>query len=262
MKEVYVQLMSNASKTEFPSNAANSFKNRLPYPLQFKETGWKVGLTSLSYPTPPTRPHQTHTFEKDDLICRFKWTSKSEDIRGNVKIDNWTFTLTGQNLIEDKSLITGGRALMKYIIHGYMTEVRRLVTDKGDSLMTTNGEPKKFYLVFKWEGDDLIIDNSNTFLDEASGRNRPEVLFGTKLVEAMKWIGKDEYGYYYTNGNLRTEADATPDDVKRDWTNIDQYRSWTEFWSYSNEGLQLSPIGVLFTWTKRIRKTLEEACPY
>ena len=241
MKEVYVQLMSNASKTEFPSNAANRFKNRLPYPLQFKEAGWKVGLTSLSYPTPPTRPHQTHTFEPNDLICRFKWSSKSEDIRGNVKIDDWTFTLTGQNLIEDKSLITGGRALMKYIIHRYMTEVRRVVTDKGDSLVTTNGEPKKFYLVFKWEGDDLIIDNSNTFLDEANGRNRPEVLFGTKLVEAMKWIGKDEHGYYYTNGNLRTEADAMPDDVKRDWTNIDQYRTWTEFWSYSNEGLQLSP---------------------
>ena len=186
MKEFYVQLMSNASKTEFPSNAANSFKNRLPYPMQFKEPGWKVGLTSLSYPTPPARPHQTHTFEKDDLICRFKWTSKSVDIRGNVKIDNWTFTLTGQNLIEDKSLITGGRALMKNIINRYMSEVRRVVTDKGDSLVTTNGEPKKFYLVFKWKGDDLIIDNSNKFLDEASERNKPEVLFGTKLVEAMK----------------------------------------------------------------------------
>ena len=108
------------------------------------------------------------------------------DIQGNVKIDNWTFNLTGQNLIEDKALITGGRPLMKYIINRYMSEVRKGVTDKGDSLVTTNGEPKKFYLVFKWKGDDLIIGNSNTFLDEANGRNRPEVLFSTKLVEAMK----------------------------------------------------------------------------
>ena len=120
-----------------------------------------------------------------------------------------------------------------------MSEVRRLVTDKGDSLVTDDG--KNFYLVFKWEGDDLIIDNSNTFLSEAGGRNRPEVLFGTKLVEAMEWIGKDQYGFYLTNGNLRTEADATPDNVKRDWADIDNYRTWTDFWSYSNEGLQLSP---------------------
>ena len=108
MKEFYVQLMSNASLSEFPTNTANSFKNRLPAPLMFREPGWKVGLTSLSYPTPPTRPHQTHTFEKDDLICRFKWSSKSIDIRGNVRIDQWTFNLTGQNLIEDKAVITGG----------------------------------------------------------------------------------------------------------------------------------------------------------
>ena len=174
MKEFHVQLMSNASQTEFPSNAANSFKNRPPYPLQFKEPRWKVGLASMSYPTPPTRPHQTHTFELDNLICQFKWTSKSEDIRGNIKVNNNTFTLTGQNLLEDKSLIKGGHVLMKYIISCYMSEVRRLVTDKGDSLVTTNGEAKKFYLVFKWEGDDLIIDNSNTFLNESNRRNRPK----------------------------------------------------------------------------------------
>ena len=78
MKEFYVQLMSNASNTEFPSNAANSFKNRLPYPLQFKEPGWKVGLVSASYPTPPLRTHQTHTFEPDDLICPFQWMKKGK----------------------------------------------------------------------------------------------------------------------------------------------------------------------------------------
>ena len=72
MKEFYVQLMSNACTTEFPANHANSFKNRLPYPLRFREAGWKVGLSSLSYPTPPARPHQMHTFEPDDLICRFQ----------------------------------------------------------------------------------------------------------------------------------------------------------------------------------------------
>ena len=239
MKDFYVQLTSNASTTEFPANTAHHFKNRMPYPLQFREPGWKVGLASLLYPTPPSRPHQSHTFEADDLICRFKWTSESLDIRGDVKVNNWTFNLTGRQLIEDKALITGGRALMKYIINRYMSEVRRLVTDKGDSLVPSEGD--KFYLVFKWEGDDLIIDNSNTFLSEAGGRNRPEVLFGAKLVEAMQWIGKDQYGFYLTNGNLRTEADATPDNVKRDWAHIDQYRTWTDFWSFSAEGLQLSP---------------------
>jgi len=58
MKEFYVQLLNNASTNEFPDNKANSFKNRLPYPLMFDDKEWKVGLVSISYPIPPSRPHQ------------------------------------------------------------------------------------------------------------------------------------------------------------------------------------------------------------
>ena len=62
-----MQVLSNNSTTEFPENAPHSFKNRLPYPLQFKEEGWKVGLTCMTYPTPPVHPHVTHfPFDKND----------------------------------------------------------------------------------------------------------------------------------------------------------------------------------------------------
>ena len=54
MKDLYVQLMSNASTAEFPANNAHSFKNRLPNPLQFREQGWRVGLASITYPIPPS----------------------------------------------------------------------------------------------------------------------------------------------------------------------------------------------------------------
>ena len=94
--------------------------------------------------------------------------------------------------------------------------------------------------MFRWEGDDLILDNSRTFLNESGTRKHPEVLFGTKLVEAMDWIGTDGHFFYYTNGNLRNELDSVPDDVKKDWSYVDQYRSWSELWNYSYEGLQLS----------------------
>ena len=45
--DFYVQLMSNASTSEFPDNKAHSFKNRLPNPLQLRESGWKVGISDL-----------------------------------------------------------------------------------------------------------------------------------------------------------------------------------------------------------------------
>ena len=244
MKDHYVQLMSNVDTVEFPSNQANHFKNRLPNPLRLEESGWKVGVTGISYPTPPARPPQTHTFDKNDLICRFKWSMQSLDYEGDIVFHVWTLILTGQDLIDDKHLITGGKSLMKYIVNRYETKVRQLVSDKGDTLLTSDS--KKYYPVFKWEGDELLLDNSNTFLKQEEQsvykeRKRPQVIFGPKLVETMKWLVKDLYDVYTTSGNLRNEADRVPDDVKKDWTYVDEGRSWSQLWNYSNQGLQLSP---------------------
>jgi len=112
-------------------------------------------------------------------------------------------------------------------------------------VVTTDG--KNVYPVFRWEGDDLILDNSKTFLNEAGTRIRPEVLFGTKLVEAMKWIRREDpnTGFFIMTGNLNTEADSVPTDVNRDWAYINRERTYAEYWSYSPEGLQLSSY---FNW--------------
>ena len=94
------------------------------------------------------------------------------------------------------------------------------ITDKEDDLTTSDG--KKFYPKFRWEGDDLILENSDTFLNEAIGkrvnRERPEVVFGTKLVEAMKWITYDggDSSFFMMEGNLMTEADSISKDVEKD----------------------------------------------
>ena len=37
-----MQVKSNACTEEFPDNASNKFKNRLPNVLVFRELGWKV----------------------------------------------------------------------------------------------------------------------------------------------------------------------------------------------------------------------------
>ena len=45
---MYVTLLSNTSKSEFPNNKPNSFKVRLAHPLKVKE--WQVGLASIYLP--------------------------------------------------------------------------------------------------------------------------------------------------------------------------------------------------------------------
>lgn len=55
-RSLYVTLLSNTSKPEFPENTPASFKVRLPYPLLVKN--WQVGMVGVYLPetkqaTPP-----------------------------------------------------------------------------------------------------------------------------------------------------------------------------------------------------------------
>ena len=258
MRDFYVQLMSSASTNEFPNNRANSFKNRLPQPLVFDDGNWKVGVANVTYPIPHVQPgqslpqHPLPNFKKNDLICKIKWSMKSKDIKGNVIFTRWEFKLTGADLERDRGLITGGKALMRYIVNRYRVSVKELVSEKGDDLTTSNGDGKKFYPEFRWEGDELVIDNSNTFLDtenaSRANRDRPDVIFGKKLVQAMKWlIREDQFSNYEMRGNLMTEADTITNDFKKDCSMppgpvAERYGSWAETWNYppDDDGLQLS----------------------
>ena len=257
MRDFYVQLLSSASTNEFPNNRANSFKNRLPKPLVLDDGNWKVGVANVTYPIPHIQPgqplpqHPLPNFKKNDIICIIKWSMKSKDMRGVLKFNRWEFKLTGADLIRDRMFITGGKALMRYLVNRYKVSLRELVTDKEDNLTTSNGNGKKFYPEFRWEGDDLILDNSEVYLDVENvsrpNRERPKVIFGKKLVEAMKWITHDgeKNSYYKMYGNLMTEADAISNDVKKDWSipsvpSGERYGSWSEIWKFSDDGLQLS----------------------
>ena len=57
-----MQLLSNASTAEFPSNQLNQFKNRMPYPLQFREPGWKVGMSAMPLPEAPLKMNLKNGF--------------------------------------------------------------------------------------------------------------------------------------------------------------------------------------------------------
>ena len=54
-RSLYVMLLSNTSKPEFPQNTPASFKARLPYPLRVKN--WQVGVAGVYLPeTTRTKP--------------------------------------------------------------------------------------------------------------------------------------------------------------------------------------------------------------
>ena len=70
----YVTLPSHANRREFPNNVANSFKIRLPQPLQLTGGGWQVGLSAISLPD--ARVNLYELVKKDGYII---WTSWDQD---------------------------------------------------------------------------------------------------------------------------------------------------------------------------------------
>ena len=149
-------------------------------------------------------------------------------------------TIAGQDLIDDRHLVYSGKSLMQYIVYRLRREVFMMEKDKLDSLVAPDG--KRFYPTFVWEGEDLLIDNTKTFLNQSGSRRRPKVLMGRKLVETMNWIGQDRFGNYQLSGNLIKEFpdDKVPDVHYRDWLETGGNNAWNPFWVYTNEGLQLS----------------------
>ena len=148
--------------------------------------------------------------------------------------------IKGQDLIDDRLKVTSGKSLMQYIVYRLKRKLTALEFDKGESLRAPDG--KRFFPVFKWEGDELLLDNSETFLDQSGDRKRPEVVWGRKLVEAMNWIRQDQAGDYELLGNLVKELpnDTVPSGAQRDWVKGSGNNDWSLFWIYTNEGLQLS----------------------
>ena len=67
---------------------------------------------------------------------------KSKDDDGIVKFLCWTYSLTGADLIRDRMLITGGNALMRYIVNQFQVQSRGLIADKEDDLVASDGKKK------------------------------------------------------------------------------------------------------------------------
>jgi len=249
MKEFYVQLISTSSTTEFPSNQANSFKNRLPYQIQLKEEGWKVGLSSISYPPPPLRRYQQlanrpHLFEDDDVLLEFDWSIKTFQRSSNgiwyPSVYRVGFTVKGGDLRKDQVKVTSGKSLMRYLVNSYQHRLTEYMERENESLRAPDG--KKYYVVFRWEGDSLIIDNTDTFLNENGNGERPKVWFSAELVKKMKWVEKTGIvDYKLSHHVIKSFKDDKVPAFKLDWVAQHNTHS-TNFWNIRHDGsLQLSP---------------------
>jgi len=111
---------------------------------------------------------------------------------------------------------------------------------ESDLRLKDHQDGKKYYPVFRWEGKQLVIDNTDTFTKKDMLRSRPEVIFGHQLALDMGWVRyHEDLKYYVVGPNLIKEipGDIVPfaDDVKNP-----QKDRTDPFFKFDDDGLKVS----------------------
>ena len=192
----YVQVLSNSNESEYPNNRPNHFKNRLPYPLRLPEREWQVGLSSISLPDTTLNLTKLESLTYPILSVRCLTSADSST-------DSFTTSITFDE-IRNSDNIVDGITFMKALINKYNQDLFSAIRGGGTVL---HGD-KKIAFTFRWEDDELILDNNQMDLEKVThDRNPYKLTFAKSLAVEMGWIKKDRrVSEGYTIGpNLLTE---------------------------------------------------------
>ena len=174
----YVALPSHANRREFPQNQANSFKIRLPHPLHLPGSQWQVGLSAISLPD--THVNMYDLVKKGDHVMKIRWI---QAIPPSIKQDSIDEAETNIHDLKELDWIVDGVSFMKAPIN-HAEQQRQAKAVLGGKFVNVSGQHT--YVKFRWEGEDLVIDNTHVY--HCGPSSTPSVEFYTKLALKMGWI--------------------------------------------------------------------------
>ena len=241
MNDFYITLPSHSSRTEFPNNASNSFKIRLPHPIRLEGGEWKVGLVAVLLPDPI---NQLPNIMKNDNNYLFQahWlatdtTASSTTHRGYYAI----FQVRDLTKVVILSALDG-KTLMNDIKTFFNKKKVEKSLRKGWKLSDADGENHRS-AHFEWEGDDFILHNHDVKLTKYGGSYYPSFHIKPELAVAMGWFVNKGNNNYDLGPNLILEiADgAIPDPI--DFPSP----SNTKFWNYGS-ATDLIDLSMTCNW--------------
>ena len=199
---MYVTLPSHASRQEFPDNQANAFKIHLPEPLRLTGNDWQVGLSSISLPD--TGLNLGHIVPAKQDTFSSSWARKKKDNSLGFKVKNMTM----EDVITP---VVDGVHFMKTFIRWYQQQVAEDFQHDYEAVKKHNN--KDTVLVFKWEGDDLVLDFTTVIRQRFRGVNwaeLPHFAFNVVFGEKMGWMKKNKSGAWELGPYLQMQYDQVP----------------------------------------------------
>ena len=199
MSSFYLTLPSNSDGQEFPNNASNSYKVRLPDPLRL-EGEWEVGLTAISLPDVAPQVKSMIKFKTDNFL-RVGWNYNQSGLitdRHKVfKVDQF-----------DRTKPRDGVELCKmFVAFCHNVRSHRHLDTTYHKNVTWKKNGKLLFVDIKMEGENLFLDNSNV---DTTTHNL-YVQFDEGFAAAMKWIEYKADGTAILGPNLQIILDRTID---------------------------------------------------
>ena len=230
MNSFYLTLPSNSNGQEFPHNASNSYKVRLPDPIRL-EGEWEVGLSAVALPDIAPQVKALIDFKTDHFL-RVGWnyndTTVVTDRSKQFKLDQFT-----------RAKPRDGVELCKLFVafcHNVRTHRDLTSTYHKNVSWLLNG--KKLYIDVKMDGEDMVFDNE----DVDSVTQSIFIDFDEGFAAAMKWVEYKADGTPLLGPNLQMtvsrtinlDAPGVAEDVQLAGT------STAVYWTVKNGYLQLS----------------------
>ena len=156
-----------------------TIKIRLPQLLRLSGGQWQVGLNAISLPD--ARVNLYELVKKDGYIMGTSWDQTYPKL-GATNGDMQTRIGMAQTLIndiQDLEWVVDRVSFMKATIAHLEQQCKETAVQGG---RFTNDQGKHTYVKFRWEGDDLLIDNTNVC---HCGNDTPALTIYTKFALKM-----------------------------------------------------------------------------
>ena len=220
-RSLYVTLLSNTSKPEFPGNTPASFKVRLPYTLRVKN--WQVGVvgiylpgppntvshavmshpvsttmtTTTTHPVPPLTEHRQSNFYKGSSNQRlFRWYCHALKGSDGTRTQDITSTMEDADMPE----ATTGVEFMKKVFRWWQQDrMKKLFTGYNFASTETHYVPQ---VKWKEEAGVPTLWIMNIYTNVSYNKLRPYLGINQVLAQQMGWLVKKEDGSYALGSNL------------------------------------------------------------
>ena len=149
---------------EFPHNANNKFKVRLPIPLRL-EGQWDASLWSLSVPDDPLS-NKTLFADTEATILDFKFTmyrlsaySSAHKKYQTITLIPKTSTFRVRDVMNDATPAHTGVEFWKHCVRQIdETVIEEMMEAQNENTVLPVAIPNAWKPTFKWDGDDLVLE--------------------------------------------------------------------------------------------------------